>query len=278
MNLRRPWARPSIRSPTGPAMGRCNTRLPLTAEWKMVSNADYSYIGRSFSGNNQPSDPRLRPSYRLINARIGFDRGPFEVALVGKNLANEVANLGDSRSIAAETPGTAAPVREPAADGRHRVQAVVLMSGTCVSGHAGRRAALVVLLLSSRPPPFAPSFRPMATDLGHGAGRADQTLGVGQRSGVPAHGGWHGHADRRRQRPVSRDVERRLGIRARAPAPRRQVHLFARDLFFSRHARCAHRRGHDLRCSYAESGEGDPDPAEAFGQHADDGERGADRR
>ena len=29
----------------------------------------------------------------------------FEVALVGKNLANEVANLGDSRSIAAETPG-----------------------------------------------------------------------------------------------------------------------------------------------------------------------------
>jgi hypothetical protein len=27
------------------------------------------------------------------------------VALVGKNLGNEVANLGDNRSIAAETPG-----------------------------------------------------------------------------------------------------------------------------------------------------------------------------
>jgi iron complex outermembrane receptor protein len=77
----------------------------LTAQWKMVSNADYSYIGRSFSGNNQPEDPRLRPAYRLINAHLGFDRGAFEVALVGKNLANEVANLGDSRSIAAETPG-----------------------------------------------------------------------------------------------------------------------------------------------------------------------------
>ena len=77
----------------------------LTAQWKMVSNADYSYIGRSFSGNNQPEDPRLRPSYRLIDAHLGFDRGAFEVALVGKNLANEVANLGDSRSIAAETPG-----------------------------------------------------------------------------------------------------------------------------------------------------------------------------
>ena len=31
--------------------------------------------------------------------------GPFEMALVGKNLANEVANLGDNRSIAAEVPG-----------------------------------------------------------------------------------------------------------------------------------------------------------------------------
>jgi len=78
---------------------------PLSAEWQMVSNVDYSYIGRSFSGNNQPSDPRLRPAYRLINAHIGFDRGRFEIALVGKNLGNEVANLGDSRSIAAETPG-----------------------------------------------------------------------------------------------------------------------------------------------------------------------------
>jgi hypothetical protein len=28
-----------------------------------------------------------------------------EVAFVGKNLANEAANLGDNRSLAAETPG-----------------------------------------------------------------------------------------------------------------------------------------------------------------------------
>jgi hypothetical protein len=70
-----------------------------------VGGSDYSYIGRSYSGNNDPSDPRLRPSYRLLNARIAFDRGGFEIALVGKNLANEVANLGDSRSIADETPG-----------------------------------------------------------------------------------------------------------------------------------------------------------------------------
>ena len=28
-----------------------------------------------------------------------------EISLVGKNLADEITNLGDSRSIAAETPG-----------------------------------------------------------------------------------------------------------------------------------------------------------------------------
>jgi iron complex outermembrane recepter protein len=70
-----------------------------------VSGADYSYIGRSFSGNNDPSDPRERPAYRLINARIAFDHGPLELAIIGKNLADEVANLGDNRSIAAEVPG-----------------------------------------------------------------------------------------------------------------------------------------------------------------------------
>jgi iron complex outermembrane recepter protein len=96
---------PIYQVPDWTGNGSAQYTIPLIGEWKMVSNADYSYIGRSFSGNNQPSDPRLRPSYRLINAHIGFDRGPFEIALVGKNLANEVANLGDSRSIAAETPG-----------------------------------------------------------------------------------------------------------------------------------------------------------------------------
>ncbi len=77
----------------------------LTSSWKMVTGADWSYIGRSFSGNNDPSDPRERPAYRLINARLAFDHGPLEVAIVGKNLADEVANLGDNRSIAAEVPG-----------------------------------------------------------------------------------------------------------------------------------------------------------------------------
>jgi outer membrane receptor protein involved in Fe transport len=96
---------PVYQVPDWTGNGSVSYTTPMTDTWKMVTGADYSYIGRSFSGNNNPSNPRLRPSYRLINARIAFDRGPFEVALVGKNLANEVANLGDNRSIAAETPG-----------------------------------------------------------------------------------------------------------------------------------------------------------------------------
>lgn len=79
--------------------------VPLTADWILISGADYSYVGRSFSGNNDPAVPRERPSYRLINARLALQRGEFEVALVGKNLADELTNLGDNRSIAAETPG-----------------------------------------------------------------------------------------------------------------------------------------------------------------------------
>ncbi len=100
-----PVGSPIYQVPDWTGNGSVQYTTQLNGEWAMVSNADYAYIGRSFSGNNEPGDPRLRPSYRLINAHIGFDRGKFEVALVGKNLGNEVANLGDSRSIAAETPG-----------------------------------------------------------------------------------------------------------------------------------------------------------------------------
>jgi outer membrane receptor protein involved in Fe transport len=78
--------------------------VPL-GDWSLVNGLDYSFIGRSFSGNNSPQDPRLRNAYRLLDARISLHNGGFDVALVGKNLTDEAANLGDSRSIAAEVPG-----------------------------------------------------------------------------------------------------------------------------------------------------------------------------
>jgi outer membrane receptor protein involved in Fe transport len=78
---------------------------PVTSSWNLVSGLDFSYIGRSFSGNNSPTAPRERSSYRLLDARLAVTNGWLEMALVGKNLTNELANLGDNRSIAAEVPG-----------------------------------------------------------------------------------------------------------------------------------------------------------------------------
>ena len=78
---------------------------PLTASWTFIGNADYSYMGRRFSGNNNAAQPRELSSYRLVNMRLALRHGDMEYALVGKNLTNDLANLGDNRSIAAETPG-----------------------------------------------------------------------------------------------------------------------------------------------------------------------------
>jgi outer membrane receptor protein involved in Fe transport len=96
---------PVYQVPDWTGNGALTYTTQLTGDWKLISGADYSYIGRSFAGSNSPANPRLRGSYRLINASFAFSRDKFQVALVGKNLANEVANLGDNRSIAAEVPG-----------------------------------------------------------------------------------------------------------------------------------------------------------------------------
>jgi iron complex outermembrane receptor protein len=96
---------PVYQVPDWTGNGAVSYTIQMSEGWKLVSGADYSYIGRSYSGNNNPSDPRLRESYRLLNVHIAWVRGPLEVALVGKNLGDDIANLGDSRSLAAETPG-----------------------------------------------------------------------------------------------------------------------------------------------------------------------------
>ena len=79
--------------------------VPVTSEWDFQGGADWSYIGRSFSANNDPANPRERPAYRLLDARLALTKHRLEIAVVGKNLTNEAANLGDSRSVAAEVPG-----------------------------------------------------------------------------------------------------------------------------------------------------------------------------
>jgi iron complex outermembrane receptor protein len=78
---------------------------PLSNGWNLMPGVDYSYVGSSFSSSNGTSLTRERPAYRLLDARIALSNGSSEIALVGKNLTNQVANLGDNRSIAAEVPG-----------------------------------------------------------------------------------------------------------------------------------------------------------------------------
>jgi iron complex outermembrane recepter protein len=79
--------------------------VPLPNTRNLVGTLDYGYVGSSTSANNNPFEPRLRPSYEIVDARIALKFGQQELALTGKNLTNTHANLGDNRSIVAEVIG-----------------------------------------------------------------------------------------------------------------------------------------------------------------------------
>lgn len=79
--------------------------VPLSGSRNLVGTVDYGYVGSSTSANNDPFNPRLRPGYELVDARIALRWGQQELALTGKNLTNTHANLGDNRSIVAEVIG-----------------------------------------------------------------------------------------------------------------------------------------------------------------------------
>jgi outer membrane receptor protein involved in Fe transport len=104
-NSPQPVGSPVFQVPDWTGNGALTYTLPLSNDWNSVSVIDYSYVGSSYSANNSPTEPRKRPAYRLLNARFALSTGKTEFALVGKNLTNEVTNLGDNRSIAAEVPG-----------------------------------------------------------------------------------------------------------------------------------------------------------------------------
>ena len=78
---------------------------PVTANMSLVFRADYSYSDHSYSISNSELEPRVRPSYELINLRTALRRGPIEYALFVKNLADAHPNLGDQISGGAELQG-----------------------------------------------------------------------------------------------------------------------------------------------------------------------------
>ena len=65
--------------------------------------ADLSYVDHSLSQVN--AIPRRRGAYEQIGLRVGLSNERYKAALFARNLTDKIANLGDNRSIAAETPG-----------------------------------------------------------------------------------------------------------------------------------------------------------------------------
>lgn len=80
---------------------------PAFAEWEGFVRADGNYYGDSFSSNNETSaaTQRLRESWAALNLRTGLVNEKWDLTLFVDNVTDERANLADSRSIAAETPG-----------------------------------------------------------------------------------------------------------------------------------------------------------------------------
>ncbi len=64
---------------------------------------DVSYVDDSLSLVN--SIPRVRDSYEQVNLRLGLRNEQYTATLFARNLTDEIANLADNRSLAAETPG-----------------------------------------------------------------------------------------------------------------------------------------------------------------------------
>ncbi len=64
---------------------------------------DYSHVGESLSQVN--SQRRVREAYEQASLRAELRTGDWAVGLFADNLTNDIANLADNRSLAAETPG-----------------------------------------------------------------------------------------------------------------------------------------------------------------------------
>ncbi|MCF6195906.1 MAG: TonB-dependent receptor, partial [Emcibacter sp.] len=77
--------------------------FPLANAMDGLLRADFNHYGRSFSSNN--GEQRTRPAWTALNLRAGVIRDEWEITLFVDNVTNTHANLADSRSIAAETPG-----------------------------------------------------------------------------------------------------------------------------------------------------------------------------
>lgn len=72
-------------------------------DFDFFARTDISYVDDSLSLVN--SIPRVRDSYEQVGLRLGVQNDRYTGTIFVRNLTNEIANLADNRSLAAETPG-----------------------------------------------------------------------------------------------------------------------------------------------------------------------------
>jgi iron complex outermembrane recepter protein len=87
--------------------GSAQYQWPVFGQWQGMVRADANYYGDSYSSNNETSaaTQRLRKAWAALNLRAGIVNDTWDLTLFVSNVTNTRANLADSRSIAAETPG-----------------------------------------------------------------------------------------------------------------------------------------------------------------------------
>jgi iron complex outermembrane recepter protein len=71
----------------------------LTASMDGFVSSDFSHVGSSTSAISSLSSPLVRPSYNVLDARIGVRRDRNELSLYATNVTDERANLGDINPI-----------------------------------------------------------------------------------------------------------------------------------------------------------------------------------
>ena len=71
----------------------------LTASLDGFVSADYSYIGSSLSSISSLTSPLSRPSYSILNLRVGVRHDHDELSFFANNLTDERANLGDINPV-----------------------------------------------------------------------------------------------------------------------------------------------------------------------------------
>jgi iron complex outermembrane receptor protein len=73
--------------------------VSLTQTLKGFLTLDLSHVGDSVSGTSGIGTGLTRPSYTILNGRMGVDWSANELALYAKNIADERANFGDLNPI-----------------------------------------------------------------------------------------------------------------------------------------------------------------------------------